>query len=90
MRENTVDIIYDLVNGARIRQPEDPRVENLFATGRECEKLYNDVYEANLRLCQRLGVEEDADVEIIINSLLRIGELVGKRMYCYGTEYGTK
>ena len=90
MRENYVDIVYDLLNGTRIRQPGDPEVENLFAVGRECEQLYAHVYESNIRLCHRLGVEEDADVEAIINSLLRICELTGKRMYRYGAELGNK
>ena len=87
MRENYVDIIYDLLIGTRIRQPDDPEVENLFEIGRECEQLYCQVYNANLSLCQRLGVEEDADVETIINALLRICELTGKRMYHYGAEF---
>ena len=90
MREDYVDIVYDLLNGTRIRQPNDPKVENLFAVGRECEQLYAQVYDSNLRLCHRLGVEEDADVENIINSLLRICELTGKRMYRYGAEFGNK
>lgn len=90
MDEKFIDIVYDLVNGTRIPQPNDPEVENLFAIDRECTHLYDQVYAANLRLCRRLGVEEDADVERIINSLLRIGELVGKRMYRYGAEFGHK
>ena len=90
MREDYVDIVYDLLSGTRIRQPDDPEVENLFAVGRECEQLYAQVYDSNLHLCQRLGVEEDADVEVIINSLLRIFELTGKRMYGYGVELGNK
>ena len=46
MQENYVDIVYDLVTGTRIPQTGDPEVENLFAVGRECEKLYNQVYTA--------------------------------------------
>ena len=87
MDEKYMDIVYDLLNGTRIRQPGDPEVENLFAIGRECAQLYDQVYAANLRLCQRLGVEEDSDVELLINSLLRIGELLGKRMFRYGAEF---
>ena len=87
MREEFVDIVYDLLSGTRIRQPGDPEIENLFEIGRECEQLYSQVYDANLRLCQRLGVEEDADVETIINALLRICALTGKRMYHYGAEF---
>ncbi len=90
MKENFVDIVYDLLTGTRIRQPDDPEIENLFAIGRECEHLYNQVYNANLHLCQRLGVLEDADVETIINALLRICETTGKRMYLYGAELGRR
>ena len=87
MHEKTVDIVYDLLIGTRIRQPDDMVVENLFAEGRECELLYSQVYDANLRICQRLGVEEDSDVETIINSLLQICALTSKRMYYYGKEF---
>ena len=90
MAEKFVDIVYDLLNGTRLRQPGDPEVENLFAIGRECEQLYSQVYDANLRLCARLGNEEDTDVETIVNSLLRICELTGKRMYRYGAEFSSK
>lgn len=90
MRENFIDVVYDLVTGTRIPQPHDPDVENLFAIGRECETLYNRVYHANLLLCQQLDSEENANVEAIIDSMLRICSLVGKRMYCYGVEFGRK
>ena len=87
MSQKYIDIVYDLVNGTRIPQPDDPEVENLFEVGRDCAKLYSGVYAANLRLCERLGVQEDCDVEEIIDDLLKICELVGKRMYRYGTEF---
>ena len=90
MRDNHIDLVYDLVTGSRIPQVDDPEVENLFAVGRECEQLYNEVYNANLRLCKQLNVEEHADVEILVNSMLRICALVGKRMYRYGQELGHK
>ena len=89
MNETFVDIVYGLLNGTRIRQPGDPEVENLFAIGRECERLYDQVYSANLRLCDRLqSGDEDRDVEVIINSMLEICDIVGKRMYRYGMEFG--
>ena len=88
MQEIYIDIVYDLVTGTRIPQAGDPEVENLFAVGRECEKLYNQVYTANLHLCKQLHVEEHEDVETIINSMLHICALVGKRMFRYGTEFG--
>ena len=81
------DMIYDLLTGECDPGPNDPVVENMFAKGRACEELYNNVYEANLRLCERLGVQEDADVELIINSLLRISKLLGRKMFHYGAKY---
>ena len=44
-----------------------PWVEDEFADGKECEHLYGEIFEENMRLCQRLGSEEDSDVETIIN-----------------------
>lgn len=83
------DTVYELLTGQCSPKPNDPVVENMFAEGRTCEELYNNVYEANLRLCQRLGVQEDADVELIINSLLRISKLLGIKMFQYGVKYHT-
>lgn len=90
MRNDYIDIVYSLISGTRIPQPGDPEIENLFDEGGECEELYDHIYDANLRLCQRLGTEEDRDVEIMINSFLKINELVGKRMFHYGTEFASK
>ena len=86
MRDEKVDVIYELVNGTRIWQPDDPIIENLFTNGSACDALYDQIYQANLRLCQRLGVSEDGDVETIIHSFSCICELIGKRMYYYGTK----
>ena len=87
MKFQRADAIYELLTGERVPGPDDPAVENLFAEGELCEALYNDVYEANLRLCERLKVQEDQDVEIIINNLLRISKLLGRRMFYYGTKF---
>ena len=88
MNEQLVDIVFDILNGTRISQPGDPDVENMFAEGRECGELYDHIYDANIRLCQKLGIEEDPDVETIINAFLKITELMGKSMFRYGMELG--
>ncbi len=87
MHTQFVDRVYDLLTGECSPTANDPIVENMFAEGRICEELYNDVYEANLRLCERLGVQEDVDVELIINSLLRISKLLSRKMFQYGAKY---
>ena len=87
MNTKFAEIIYDLLTGETMPQIGDPIVENMFADGRTCEQLYSQVYEANLRLCERLGVQEDQDVELMINNLLQISRLLGKKMFAYGVKY---
>ena len=82
-----VDTVYNMLIGEHTPMIGDPIVENMFAEGRTCEQLYNDVYEANLRICQRLNTQEDADVELIINSLLRISKILSTKMFDYGVKY---
>lgn len=68
-----------------------PQVENAFATGSKCEQLYSQVYDAERRLEQRLGVHGyDKDVEAIIDALLEIQEELCCRMYCYGAKFGMR
>ena len=63
-------------------------VENLFEEGSECERAYSEMLEAYACLRNRLGVEnEDADVEMIINSLLKIERLVAIKMFEYGMNF---
>ena len=87
MQSQMANTIYDLLTGEQLPIAGLPVVENMFADGRTCEELYNVVYEANLRLCERLGMQEDPDVELIINSLLRISRLLGLKMFQYGIKY---
>ena len=63
-------------------------VENAFAEGSLCDRLYREVYQANLRLCKCLGqAEADRDVETIINNLLEINKQIGLKMYHYGQKF---
>ena len=61
-------------------------VVNEFQDGMPCEKWYAEVYAANRRICARLGVEEDSDIEIMIDRLQKIAEYQCKKMYDYGKE----
>lgn len=63
-------------------------VKNAFAPGQPCDVLYQQIYDANRRLCQRLGVEEDADVECIVDCFFEITRELCLRMYRMGTELG--
>lgn len=80
------ELIYDKMNGflaeGMVSMPEG--IENEFAEGKECCLLYDGVYQAGRNLCERLGEDEDSDVETILNGMERIARLVSMKMYEYG------
>ncbi len=82
------ELIYDKMNGFLTdglpSLAEGTVVEDEFAEGKECCLLYEGVYQAGRNLCERLGEDEDSDVEIILNGMERINRLVSLRMYEYG------
>lgn len=61
-----------------------PGVGNAFAPGQPCEALYRQIYAAKCRLCDRLGDEEDADLETILDSFFEINRQMCIRMYRLG------
>lgn len=50
---------------------------------------YKEVYEANRRICDRLGVNEDKDVENIINTLLDLSKYMSFKMFDYGVFFSS-
>lgn len=80
--------IFDLMNGSldleNLSVPESEIVTNEFEEGGACAGLYQEIYDAKRRICKKLGVEEDSDVELIIRNLLEIGEHQSMKMYDYG------
>ena len=62
-------------------------VKNAFAEGESCMEAYRCVYEANRRICERLGVDEDSDVELIIDSMFDITHIVAEKMFSYGVVF---
>lgn len=82
------ELIFDLMSGSLDLDccpvKESEYVENEFSEGSFCESMYDEVYRANCRLCERLGVEEDKDVEKIIGNLIDISRHLALKMYDYG------
>ena len=66
---------------------ENVRIQNEFEERKTCSEAYKRVYEANRRLCERLGVDEEPDVEMIIDGMLDITRIVAQRMFQYGAVY---
>ena len=78
--------VYDSLCGELLPEYRVPWVENAFREGGFCAEKYAEVYDARLRLGARLGTEEDADVEIIIDSLLAIQRHLCLAMFQYGRQ----
>ncbi len=68
---------------------ESQYVENEYEEGKFCDKAYKEVYYASRRICERLGVDEDRDVELIINNLIDIGQHLSMKMYDYGVFFSS-
>ena len=86
-----VENVYEAVCGEYADEADyviqNVRIENEFEEGKTCSEAYKQVYAANRRLCQRLGVDEDPDVEMIIDSMFAITRTVGEKMFEYGAVY---
>lgn len=66
----------------------DPEIPCEFAGGKPCDKLYAQVCDARLRLCERTGLDfEDRDLLDIIEGLEEIGKLCALKMFDYGVRY---
>ena len=88
MEYTTKELVYYTLSGQLKTWNPLPFVENAFADGQFCTKQYYNMLDAYQRLCARLGVtDEDADVEIIIHSLMSIERYLCDRMYDYGAYF---
>ena len=88
MEKKRKQLIYDLMIGLYdlelVDFPESKIVEDEFEEDKPCSELYGHVCDANKRLCERLGVQEDKDVDIIINCMFDISRILAMKMYDYG------
>ena len=87
-KDEKKELVYDLMTGA-LNLEEYPvemsrLVENEFEDEKECEEAYREIYEAKQCICERLGEEEDKDLEKIMDNWLAITRHLCMRMYDYG------
>ena len=85
MSSITAEEIYQTLTGSTSEVYQIPGVENAFSTGSPCAILYAQIYQANQRLCERLGqLDSDPDVELIIDNFMEINKQLCLKMYHYG------
>lgn len=80
--------IYETMMGEA--EPACPCIADAFAPGERCAGLYEEIYQTNRKLCVRLGVEEDGDLERIISLFFEINRELCMRMYDYGVQDSIK
>lgn len=67
-----------------------PGVPNAFAPGQLCSRLYTEIYKCKCRLLDRLGEDENPDLECIIDNFFEINRELCLRMYCLGAEHAAR
>lgn len=89
--EKLKHLIYDVMNGQLTINPIplNDIVENEFEVGKPCCEAYNSIYITNQKLCDRLGVEEDGDIEFIIDCFFSITEHMCMKMFDYGVLFSS-
>lgn len=79
--------IYETVNGMREKEYCVPWIEDAFAEGKVCDKRYEEMRQAYLRICDRLGVgDEDEDLNTIIRCMESIQKEIAKDIYKLSTQ----
>lgn len=88
MDANTV---YEMVMGAITEDEaseEYAKIQDEFFKDSECDRLYEEIYEAKQHISQKLhkSGEEDPDVELIINHMFDICRIISIKMFEYGAK----
>lgn len=85
MKNYTFEDVYYTLLGELEESYALPAVENAYAPGGECDRLYTEIQNACQSLCNRLGVpDEDADVELVLGNFLSIQRILCEKMFHYG------
>lgn len=92
--EEKKNLIFELMNGSlvvdEVNDPAKDQVQDEFSKGSYYSELYEEVYRAKVSLCDRLGVQEDNDIETIMSNLTLIGRHLSMKMFDYGMDEAQK
>ena len=79
--------IYATLIGVIDEKHRVPGVENAFAPGSYCDRRYQDMMDCRQRLYDRLGSEEDEDVEALIMAMESIQTALCIKMFRLGLRF---
>ena len=84
MKENA-EYVYESLCGEALFPREG--VENAFAEDELCDIRYTEAYDAARRICERLGVADDPDMETVFRCFSEIQRELCLKMYTYGAKF---
>ena len=84
--EKWIDDVYATLIG--VQEEGVPGVENAFAPGAYCARRYEDMTAHRQRLWERLGCEDDEDIEQILCAMESIQAELCRKMFEYGMKFG--
>ncbi len=73
------EIYYSLI-GEMAEDSALPWIPNAFSPGGECEQAYTRLLAARDRVAEKLGVEEDPDLEQMLQEMLTIQHILCKKI----------
>ena len=83
---HTFDEIYESMLGLLVEEYALPDVDNAFVQGGYCDRQYARMRDAYERICQRLGVTEDKDLDIMVEAMEKIQRELCRRIFHYAKE----
>lgn len=87
LAERVYDLVLGLYDSNDHPVSQITFVENAFAPGKPCDRLYEEMHDAASHICERLGVENDKDVESIIYNWMDMMHIVSIKMFEYGMKF---
>ena len=85
---NDFQRIFNIAMGEDDPEPPFEWVTSCFAPGARYAQACEEICNARESLCFRFGMdEEDADLEHIMNALMKLEEDLARRMFGYGIKY---
>ena len=82
--ETIAQEVYDSLWGQVGEEYRLPWVEDAAAAGSPCMDLYSRAIESAWKVSERLGAEEDPQVDQIIHDLLELQRMLCLKMFAYG------
>lgn len=84
--------IYELASGYFTKEVDhvvdEVEIQDEFHEGSTCSRLYEEMTELKKKVCEKLQVDEDRDLEHIIDCMDAITKEIAMKMYDYGALIG--